>query len=281
MDPTLKFVIESACWTGLILLAGLSAFIVGKRLDWFVLLAHATLVVSFIVGFAIDSWGSSDTFPAVVGLSLFAATVIGTWLGGRGAWLLVHRRHHGRLNELAATDFGGMAVYFLTAVICLSAAVAGYLELRQGAQEAYERAPICEPSRQEPPPSASCRSQANGIVLRTWAEGSRQPRQIEVSTNGRTEVIQVSSNWNIWETLAQGQRVEIISWKGKVTAVTVPGVGVMETNDSPSLNGFVLRAVGIVALVAGLGFGFAGLVYAYKCWAATRGDDTRDIDLAA
>jgi hypothetical protein len=237
----------------------------------------AGFLVVFIVGLAINPLDTSYSFPAVIGFSLFAAAVIGTYLGARQAWRWAHRGHEGRLDELAATDFAGMVVYFLAAAICLSAAVAGYLELRQGAQEAYERAPICEPSRPEAAASASCRSQSNGIVLRTWAEGSRQPRRIEVSTNSRTEIIQVSSNWNIWETLVQGQRVEIMSWKGKVTAVTVPGVGVMQTEDSPALNGFVLRAVGLVALLAGLGFAFAGLVYAYKCWAATQGNDSGDI----
>jgi hypothetical protein len=244
-------------------------------MDWFVLLAHASLVVSFIVGFAIDSWGSSDMFPAVVGISLFIATVIGTWLGGRGAWLLVHRRHHGRLDELAATDFGVMLMFFLVAAICVSLAVMVRVELQQGAQAAYERAPICSGAL-----SASCRSQTEGTVVRTWAEG-RNTRLIEVSTDGRLETVKIQGALNVWETLIEGQRVQLMSWKGKVTAVAAPGVGIMQTEDSPSLNAFVLRVMNwFVFVPGGLLFAFYGLVYAYKCWAATRGDDTRDIDPA-
>jgi hypothetical protein len=278
MDPTLKFVIESACWTGLLLFVRLSAYAFGlRRWDWSQWLVGIGLLVPFIVGFYFNSWGGSDIFPAVVGFSIFVAGVMGTAVGGRGVWLLAHRGHHGRLDELAATNFGAMVMYVVLAAIFLVFALMTHLEIQQGAQAAYEQAPVCGEA-----PSTACRSQTEAIVVRTWAEGRNAPRLIEVSTDGRLETIKIRSAWNVWETLVEGQRVQLMSWKGKVTAVAVPGVGIMQTEDSPSLNGFVLWVMyWFVLLPGGLLFAFYGLVYAYKCWAATQGDDTRDMDPAA
>lgn len=268
MVSTWQFVIEAACWTGVILLAPLAASAFGPKWDWFRWLSLAILDVSFIILFFVSP---SDLFPGVVGVTLYIGAVVGSLLGARAGWRFVRRGHQGRLGALAATHFGAMVSYLVAAAPLLISGVLAYSELQKGEEAAYQRAPICATA-----PSTDCRSQTEAIVVRTWAERAEGPRHIEVSANGRNETIKIQTAWDVWQTLTEGEGVQLTSWRGKVTEVTVPDVGVMQTENAPSSNALILKAVGGIFFVGGLGFACRGIAYGYKCWAANRGDDMGD-----
>ena len=270
MYPDLQFVIEGACLLGVMLLAAVSNPLIGSkplaRSTW---LRFGGLLIPALLWLYIAGRGST-MFAIIVGGCLFAAGLVILMLGFTAGWRLVRRGGWNPLERQAATNFAGAGLFGLMAVACLVFGVLSLVEWQQGSanQQQYEKASICSATV-----SDACLVRAQGTVVRKWAERSSGPHWVEVRVADRTQDIQVETALNVWEAIVGGQVVELTSWKGQVAAVTAPGVGTMQTADSPQFLGFLGLAFVGVSAFAFLLFLAGGVMFGLKAWAATKGVD--------
>jgi hypothetical protein len=272
MDPVLQFVIEAGCLTGVVLLAAVvsTPLFGGKRWDRAMWIRAAGLLIVGLGYVAINPRGTPDLFPVVIGCTVFVVVLLALLVAITLAWRMSHREGHGELGQKTAADFGAMGLFGLAAAACLLGAVLTTIALVQalGEKSAYESAPTCPASS-----GALCRSQADGGVIRTWAESAKGRHWIEVNVAGRNQTIQVETAYNVWGTLVPGQRVTITFWKDHVTEVGPAGGQAMQTFDSPSFAVVPAAAFLGASLFGLLAFSVAGLVYGIKWRAALRGVD--------
>ena len=270
MSPDLQFVIEGACLVGVMLLAAVSNPLIGsKPLSRSTWLRFGGLLIPALLWLYIAGRGST-MFAIIVGGCLFAAALVVLTLGFTAGWRLVRRGGWKPLERQAATNFAGAGLFGLMAVACLVFGVLSLVELQQGSanQQQYEKASICSATV-----SDACLVRAQGTVVRKWAERSSGPHWVEVRVADRTQDIQVETALNVWEAIVDGQVVELTSWKGQVAALTAPGVGTMQTADSPQFLGFLGLAFVGVSAFAFLLFLAGGVMFGLKAWAATKGVD--------
>jgi hypothetical protein len=272
MDPVLQFVIEAGCLTGVVLLAAVvsTPLFGGKRWDRAMWIRAAGLLIIGLGYVAINPRGTPDLFLVVIGCTVFVVVLLALLVAITLAWRMSHREGHGELGQKTAADFGAMGLFGLAAAACLLGAVLTTIALVQalGEKSAYEIAPMCPASS-----GALCRSQADGGVIRTWAESAKGRHWIEVNVAGRNQTIQVETAYNVWGTLVPGQRVTITFWKDHVTEVGPAGGQAMQTFDSPSFAVVPAAAFLGASLFGLLAFSVAGLVYGIKWRAALRGVD--------
>ena len=235
--------------------------------------SSAVLVVGIAYLFVNPS-GAPDLFPIVIGCSAFVAVLVGLLVAITLAWRFTHRERRTELDRQAAINFGSMCLFGLVAAACLFIAGACTVGLVQGLgdQLAYDSAPSCTMASKP-----SCRLQADGRVVRSWAESSRGRHWIEVTVLGHNQTIEVETAYDVWNRLAVGERVEVTSWKGRATEVSVPGVGSMQTVDSPNSALIPLIAFLVGSLFGLLRFSAYGLIYRVKWRAALRGIETPEI----
>lgn len=270
MSPDLQFVVEAACLVGVMLLAALSNQLIGtKPLTRSTWLRFGGLLIPALLWLYIAGRGST-MFAIVVGGCLFAAALVVLVLGFTAGWRLVRRGGWKPLERQAAINFAGAGLFGLTAVACLIFGVLSLIEWQQGSanQQQYERAPVCSTTV-----SDACLVRSQGTVVRKWAERSRGPHWVQARVAERTQDIQVETALNVWEAIVDGQVVELTSWKGQVAAVTAPGVGTMQTGDSPQFLGFLGLAFVGVSAFAFLLFLAGGVAFALKARAALKGVD--------
>ena len=275
MDPVVKLVIEAACLVSVFLLAALSVPILGgKRLTWSLALRSGAIVVGCLVFLYLNPRGWPDPFPVVIGVTVFVAFLVGLVLALTLGWRFTHREQNGELDRQTGVNFAATGMFGLLAAACLLGAIFCIIGIGEGlgAQSAYDHAPRCAGD-----PSNSCRAEAEERVVRTWAESSRGRHWIEVIGAGRDQTIEVETANDVWSTLVSGSRVVVTSWKGHVTEVSAPGVGSMQTVDSPSYNVFAGVALLVGSLIGLLFFSLYGLVYWLKWRAGLRGIDTSKI----
>lgn len=256
MDPELKFVIEASCLTGIVLLGAVLTLAFGKgRWDRSKWLQAAGFLVIAIVVLVVNPRGWPDLFPIVIGFTAFVVAVVGLLLALMLAWRLTHRGGETELTRQAAVDFSQMGLSGVLAAGCLLAAVVCTVWLAQAVTDAwaYAHAPLCTIAS-----SGSCRSQADGIVVRISTSRTGNSDFLQVHTAGRDQRIQIATAHDVWQRLTTGERVELTSWHGHVTAVTVPGGGTMETSDAPGMS----VVGGAVLVVVSL------LSFAYFAWFA-------------
>jgi hypothetical protein len=259
VDPVLKLVIEAACLVGIVLLAAVSTpTLAGKRWDRSMWLRSAGVVVVGLLYLFVNPRGWPDVFPLVLGSTAFAFGVVGLMLALTLAWRIANRERRTEIDRQTAANFGAMALFGIFAAACLIVAlvcVAGIVEgLR--VESAYQHAPDCATAA-----SSDCRSQTDAQVVRTWAESSRGRHWIEVRVFGRNQTIEVTTATNVWQKLVPGGRVGVTAWKGQVTEVNLPGVGSMDTPNSPNFG--LIAAIGLLAgsLVGLLLFGAGAYFY--------------------
>jgi hypothetical protein len=272
MDPVVQFVIEAACLTGVVLLAAVvsTPLFGGKRWDRAMWIRSAGLLIVGLGYVAINPRGSPDLFAVVIGCTVFVVVVLALFVAITLAWRLTHREGHSALDHKAAADFGAMGLFGLAAAACLLGAALTTVALVQalGEKSAYENAPTCPTSSTVP-----CRSQAEGRVIRTWAESAKGRHWVEINVAGHNQAIQVETAYNVWAKLAPGQRVTVTSWKDHVTEVGLPGGDAMQTFDSPNFAVVPAAAFLAASLFGLLCFSVAGLIYGLKWRAALRGID--------
>jgi hypothetical protein len=252
VDPVLKFVIEAACLVGTVLLGAVSTpFLGGKRWGWVMWLRSAAVVVVGLFFLFVNPRGWPDVFPLVLGFTAFVAAVVGLLLGLMLAWRLTHRGREAEVAREAAINFSEMGLSGVLAAGCLLAGLACTVLLAQAVADAwaYGHAPSCATAS-----SGSCRSQADGIVV--GRSSTRTTDSVRVRIGDQVRAIEIATGHDVWQTLISGEHVEITSWKGRVTAITPPGKGTMETSDAPGLSvlvgvGFVVASLLLFALMAG------------------------------
>ena len=252
MDATVKFVIEAACLTGIILMGAVATPALGKgRWDRSKWLQAAGFLVIGIVLLAVNPRGWPDLFPIVIGFTVFVVGVVGLLLALMLAWRLTHRGPKTELPRQAAITFSEMGLSGLLAAGCLLAALVCSVWLAQAVADAwaYGHAPVCAIAS-----SGSCRSQADGIVV--GRSSTRTTDSVRVRIGDQDRAIEIATGHDVWQSLISGEHVEITSWKGQVTALTPPGKGTMETSDAPGLSvligvGFVVASLLLFALMAG------------------------------
>jgi hypothetical protein len=197
--------------------------------------------------------------------------MVGLFVVGTLAWRLAYRERRSEIDQRAAVNFGAMSLFALFAATSLVVALVCTVALFQvlGDESAYQEAPTC--------PTASsllCRSQAEGQLIRKWAEGRNGPHWLEINVAGRKQTIQVETAFNIWDSLAPRQRVVVTSWRNHVTEVGLPGGDAMQTNDSPNFEVIPSIAFLVASLIGLVLFSVAALVYKLKWRLALRGIDT-------
>jgi hypothetical protein len=173
-------------------------------------------------------------------------------------WRALHPSGSARLSAKVARDFATMMMFGLFAAACLAGAVAfGILTVQALAdQSAYASAPTCASAAE-----GSCLSRVDAVVVRIWADSTEGPDWIEVTVGGHRQTIEIDTRSDIWKQLIPDQAVQLTSWRGKVTQVTWPGRGSMQTSDSPGF-GLLISAVFLGACLFGLiVFTAFGLVY--------------------
>jgi hypothetical protein len=275
VSPVLEFVIEAACLTGVVLLAAVSTPILStKPWGWRVWLRSTGVLIVGLVYLVVNPWGTPDPFWVVIGCSAFAAGLVGLGLAVTLAWRLTHRERRTELDRQASVNFAATGMFGLLAATCLLIAGVCSVRLAQvlGEKFAYEHAPNCAIASQ-----SACRLQADGRVVRTWAEGSKGPHWIEMTVADRNQTVEIETAYNVWDVLVPGKRVALTSWKGHVTEVILPGVGTMHTWDSPNFALIPLIAFLVISLVGLLAFSGAGFVYWLKWRAALQRIDPSEI----
>jgi hypothetical protein len=276
VDHVLQFVIEAACLTGLVLLAAVVSrpLFGGKRWDRRMWIRSAGVLVVGLGYLFVNPRGARDLLPVVLGSTVFVVALVALLIAITMAWRFIHRERRSELDQKAAADFGAMGLFGLAAAACFVGAVFCTVALVQalGDESAYKGAPTCSTS-----PGPSCRSQADGRVIRKWAESSKGPHWLEISVAGRNETVQVETAYNVWDILSPGQSVTVTFWKEHVTEVGLPGGEAMQTVDSPNF-ALIPPIAFLAASVFGLlMFTLTGLVYRLKWQAALRGIDTSEI----
>jgi hypothetical protein len=242
VDPVAKLVIEGACVTGTALVAAATMpLLSGKsRNPWMLVPWGGGLVL--LIGYAfINPRGGPDPFPVVVGGSIFVSVLIGLIAALTLGWRWFHRDGDPRLRAKTARDFGTMAFFGMLAAACLVGLVAFGIGVVQSlaTEISYRTSPDCATTV-----SSSCRSQVPATVLRTRAESPRGRHWIDVGIDGKTQTIEIETATDVWEQLGPGQEVELTRWRGAITQVSRPGVGTMQTSDSP---GMTLLIAGVFA----------------------------------
>ncbi|HVS07605.1 MAG TPA: hypothetical protein VHK65_15760 [Candidatus Dormibacteraeota bacterium] len=271
MDPTVKFIIEAACLVGVILLAAVSTpALGGKRWDRSMWLRSTGVLVVGLVYLVVNPRGAPDLFPVVIGCTVFVVVLVGLMLAIALAWRFAHRERRTEIDQEAAVNLGAMGLFGVFAAVCLIAAVACALGLVQGLgdQSAYQHAPSCATVS-----SSSCRSQADARFVRRWAESSGGRHWIAVTVLGQNQAIQVATAYDVWQSLIPGNRVVLTSWNGHVTEVSLPGVGSMQTVDSPNFALIPFIALLVGSLVGLFMFSMNALMSWLKWLAASRGID--------
>jgi hypothetical protein len=89
----------------------------------------------------------------------------------------------------------------------------------------------------------------------------------------RHQTIEVTTASDAWRKLVPGTRVAVASWKRQATEVSLPGVGTMQTVDSPNFALIPVIVFSCHVPVCLLLFSGYGLVYWEKWRAAMRGID--------
>ena len=275
MDPVLKFVIEAACLIGIVLLAAVVTPVLGsKRLDRSTWLRSAGVIVVGLVYLFVNPRGWPDMFPLVLGFTAFVVSVVGLVLALTLAWRLAHRERRTEIDRQVAISFGAMGLFGLAAAACLIGALICIAGTVDGltAESAFQHAPDCTTTS-----ASDCRSQTDARVVRTWAESSRGRHWIEVSVLGRNQTIEVTTATDVWQKLLPGTPVAVSSWKGQVTEVNLPGVGSMDTPNSPDYG--LLAAIALLAtsLVGLLLFGGGAYLYWLKWRVGLQGIDTSQL----
>ncbi len=270
MSSDLQFVIESAGLVGVFLLVVFTIWVVGSRpptrVAW--LRLGGFLTVGFVWLYV--AGGGSAMFRIVVGVLAFMVAMVIVTLGLVLGWRRLRRREWNSLERQAATNFAGAGLFALMAVAFLAfglLCLGGWADNSANDRQ-YKAAPVCSAAE-----SISCLARAQGTVVQKWAERPKGPHWVDVRVADRTQSIQVETGVDVWNTLVDRQTVEITSWKGKVTAITVPGVGTMQTPDSPQFLGFMYPL-----LAGGSAFGFllflvGAVTYTLKAKLATMGID--------
>ena len=269
MDPVLKLVIEGSCLVGVGLLAIFSMpLLAGKPPTASIGVRIAVVIAGGIVYLFINPRGGPDPFPVVVGGSIFVAGLLGLYAAGTLVWRFSHGGGDTLVAGQTARDFGGMVLLAVFAAASLVGVVIfGVLTLQALAEDvSYRNAPLCSSN-----PSAPCRSQTEAAFERVGAETSRGPYWIEVAAGGRSQRIEIDWATNLAQTLVPGETVQLTSWQGKITQVTVPGGATMQAADSPGYNLFLGCVFTGLCLFLLLMFGFGGLVYRMKWMMGTRG----------
>lgn len=275
MGPGLEFVIEATCLTGLVLLAAVSTPVLGgKRWDRLMWLRSAGVLVVGLVYLVVNPRGMPDPFWVVIACSAFVTGLVGLVVAVTLAWRFTHRQRPTEFDRQAAVNFAAVGMFGVLAAACfLIAGVCGVaLVPVLGEESAYQHAPNCAIASQ-----SSCRLQADARVVRAWAESSKGPHWIEVTVADRNQTVEIETAYNVWQTLVPGARVAVTSWKGHVTEVNVPGVGTMQTWDSPNFALIPLIAFLVGSLLGLLFFSAAGLFYYLKWRAALQGIDPSKI----
>lgn len=275
MGAALEFIIEASCLTGLVLLAAVSTPILGgKRWDRLMWLRSAGVLVVGLVYLVVNPRGMPDPFWVVIACSAFVTVLVGLVVVVTLGWRFTHRQRRTESDRQAAVNFAAMGMFGVLAVACLLiAGVCGVgLVSALGEEVAYQRAPNCAIASQ-----SSCRLQTDARVVRAWAESSKGPHWIEVTAADRNQTVEIETAYNVWETLVPGMSVAVTSWKGQVTEVSVPGVGTMQTWDSPNFALIPRIAFLAVSLTGLLSFSVAGFVYYLKWRAASQGIDPSEI----
>jgi hypothetical protein len=275
VDSVLKLVIEAACLVVIVLLAAVSAPVLARkpwgRSMW---LRSAGVVVVGLLFLFVNPRGGPDPFPIVVPFTAFVVGVLGLFLAITLAWRFAHRERRTEVDRQTAISFGAMGLFVLAAAACLIGAlicVAGIVDgLR--VESAYQHAPDCATAA-----SSDCRSQTDAQVVRTWAESSRGRHWIEARVFGRNQTIEVTTATDVWQKLVPGASVGVTAWKGQVTEVNLPGVGSMDTPNSP--NSGLIAAIGLLAgsLVGLLLFGAGAYFYRLMWRVGLQGIDTSQI----
>jgi hypothetical protein len=275
VDARFQLVIEAACLIGIVLLAAVSSPILGgKKLDRAAWLRCAAVVVVGLAYLFFNPRGGPDPFPVVVWGTVFVAALIGLLLAASLGWRWTHGKRPIAINRQIALNFSYVVLFGFFALVCLAGVVISSIGTVQGmaARFGYDHAPSCATA-----PANACRSQNDARVIQTWAESARGRHWIQVSMLGRDQTIEITTATDVWGKLAPGTRVAVTSWKGRVTEVTLSGVGTMQAIDSPTSD--LIPAIGLL-VVSGLcllvSSGY-GLVYLLKWRLALRGIDPSQI----
>ena len=277
VNPDIQFVIEAACLTGVVLLAAVvsTPLFGGKRWDRAMWIRTAGLLVVGLGYLAVNPRGTPDLFPVVIGCTVFVVVVLTVYASMTLAWRFTHRERRTELDRKAATDFGAMGLFGLAAAACLVAAAFCAVGLVQALadESAYKSAPTCPTSSGQ-----SCRSQADGRVIRKWADSSGERHWLDIDVAGRNQTVELeTAYYNMWGMLAPGQPVIVTSWKDHVTELGLPGRGPIQTSDSPNFAVIPPIAFLVASLIGLVLFSVAALVYRLKWRLALRGIDTSQI----
>lgn len=269
MPAGLQFVVEAACLGGLAPLAALAAWLITNRsftlLGW---LRVAIVLIVAVQSLAAFGSGSAVIFQAVIGISVFFAGLLGVALGAAYGWRWRFRNQgRDRFARLPATNFAGAVMWGVGAATCAAIAVwfVGTFMFTAGRQIGFQIG-------LDPKCSSDCVQSSSAVLVQNWVDNSTGAHWIQVRTGGRTQNIQVDPNAT-WVILSGGKKVELTSWRGTVTEVTVPGMAEMETTDGPfstQIPGGVFFLFGAPSLLAFPIFLGGAIFYWRQCRTALR-----------
>jgi hypothetical protein len=275
VDPVAKLVIEAGCVTGTALVAAATTpLLSGKRRTPSMLVPWGGGLV-LLIGYAfINPRGDPDPFPVVVGGCIFVSVLVGLIAALTLGWRWFHRDGDPRLRAKTARDFGTMVFFGMLAAACLVGLAAfGIAVVQSLATEiSYRTSPDCATSV-----SSSCRSQVPATVVQTRAESPRGRHWIDVGIGGKTQTIEIETATDVWAKLVPGQEVELTRWRGAITQVSRPGVGTMQTSDSPGMTLLIASVFAGACLFGLMVSSLFGLLY-WSIWRAeTHGTYVADV----
>ncbi len=170
MDPTLKFVIEAVCLTGIILLGAVATPALGKgrwdRTKW---LQGAGLLVIGIGTLAVNPRGWPDLFPITIGFTVFCFLMTAVAVTLVQGWGFAHRGDGQVIEREAAINFSNMGLSGLFAAGFFLAAAVCTVWLAQAVADAwaYGHAPLCANAS-----SGSCRWKRPTLRVSAFSSGS-------------------------------------------------------------------------------------------------------------